>query len=557
MNKTSNKYFIFLIYLALALTTLAVFWQLRSYDFVNYDDPAYVTGNRYVKAGLTRDGLIWAFTTGYRSNWHPLTWLSLMLDCQLSESSPGFHHMTNLFLHITSTLLLFGFLNRITGALWRSVFVAAAFALHPLHVESVAWISQRKDVLSTVFWFLTMIAYLHYVRRPGLGRYLLTLLAFALGLMAKPMLVTVPFVLLLLDYWPLERFHLTLPPDSADENLHHIPDARSKLVVLYRLVREKVPFFALSAASGIVTFLVQRSGGAVVTITSFPLNSRIANALFSYLRYIGKMFWPQRLAVFYPHTPDAASITSQAIAAALLLLAVSICVIRFARRHKYLPMGWFWFLGTLVPVIGLLQVGEQSIADRYTYVPLTGLFIIIAWGLPELLARWRYQKVTLAASMLAVLLALAICTRFQLRHWRSSITLFEHTLDVTTEDNYVAHFALAGALYEQGKIPQSLAHSAQVLRIKPNHTLAHYGHALSLLRLGEYSEASTHFERAIRISRGFADAHYQLGALLHRQGKTDRAIVEYRRTLQIDPNHSDARQALQILLKTLSNENKK
>ena len=220
-------------------------------------------------------------------------------------------------------------------------------------------------------------------------------------------------------------------------------------------------------------------------------------------------------------------------------------------------MGWFWFLGTLVPVIGLLQVGEQSIADRYTYVPLTGLFIIIAWGLPELLARWRYRKVTLAASMLAVLLALAICTRFQLRHWRNSITLFEHTLDVTTEDNHVAHFALAGALYEQGKIPQSLAHSSRVLRIKPNHTLAHYGHALSLLRLGEYSEASTHFERAIRISRGFADAHYQLGALMHRQGKTDRAVVEYRRTLQIDPNHSDARQALQILLKTLSNENKK
>ena len=557
MEQTPKKHNVLLIYIALALATLIVFQQVRLNGFVNYDDPAYVTGNRYVKAGLTRDGLIWAFTTGYRSNWHPLTWLSLMLDCQLSESSPGFHHMTNLFLHITSTLLLFAFLKRITGALWRSVFVAAAFALHPLHVESVAWISQRKDVLSTVFWFLTMIAYLHYVRRPGLGRYLLTLLAFALGLMAKPMLVTVPFVLLLLDYWPLERFHLTLPPDSADENLHHIPDARSKLVVVYRLVREKVPFFALSAASGTVTFLVQRSGGAVVTITSFPLNSRIANALFSYLRYIGKMFWPERLAVFYPHTPDAASMTSQAVAAALLLLAVSICVIRFARRHKYLPMGWFWFLGTLVPVIGLLQVGEQSIADRYTYVPLTGLFIIIAWGLPELLARWRYRKVTLAASMLAVLLALAICTRFQLRHWRNSITLFEHTLDVTTADNYVAHFALAGALYKQGKIPQSLAHSARVLRIKPNHTLAHYGHALSLLRLGEYSEASTHFERAIQISRGFADAHYQLGALMHRQGKTDRAVVEYRRTLQIDPNHSDARQNLQILLKTLSNENKK
>jgi hypothetical protein len=407
MGKTSDKYWSLCIYLTLALATLAVFWQVLGHDFVNYDDPDYVYRNPNVQSGITLSSIKWAFTTGHAANWHPLTWLSHMLDWQLFGDNPGWHHLTNLFLHIANTLLLFAVLKRMTNALWRSAFVAAAFALHPLHVESVAWVAERKDVLSTLFWMLTIAAYLRYLERPGTGRYLLTLLIFALGLMAKPMLVTLPFVLLLLDYWPLGRFQFGQIVKSVGQQSRKSLNAFSHWKLSRHLLLEKVPLFALSAISSIVTFLVQRTAGAVTSVETLPLKLRIANTFVSYLTYIQKMVWPSRLAMFYPY-PDKTDLIWQTVVFALLLLIISLGVIWLMRRRRYLLTGWLWYLGTLVPVIGLVQVGDQALADRYTYVPLTGLFIIIAWGVPDLIAKWRFRKHALAASAIAVLLAWSI-----------------------------------------------------------------------------------------------------------------------------------------------------
>ena len=545
MDKTSDQYSSLLIYLVLALTTLVVFWQVPNYDFVNYDDMAYVAKNPYVRAGLKSESITWAFTKRYHRNWLPLTWLSFMLDSQLFGINASAHHVTNLLLHITNTLLLFGLLKQMTAAPWRSAFVAAAFALHPLHVESVAWISERKDVLSTLFWLLTIATYLCYLKRTSTSWYLLTLLTFALGLMAKPMLVTLPFVLLLLDYWPLRRFQLGHVAAGADGQVTQPVNACSRSRIPYRLIGEKIPFFALSAVFSIVTFLVHQSSGAMVKTSSLSLNFRISNALFSYVRYIGKTLWPRRLAVFYP-LGDTAPIWQAAISA-MLLIAISICVVRLARSRRYLPVGWFWYLGTLVPVIGLIQDGEQALADRYTYMPLTGLFIIISWGLPDLLTKWRHRRIVLGVSMPIILLALAICTSLQLRHWRNSITLFQHALHVT-EDNYVAHFSLAKPLYEQKKYDQSIVHSSEVLHLRPNHTLAYYGHALTLIKLGRDKEAIDNCKKAVQLRPDFVGARYKLAVLLCKHGKTDEAIAECRMILQINPNHDGARRELQALL---------
>ncbi len=551
MDKTSDKYWALFIYLALALTTLAVFRQVRSYDFTNYDDPSYVSKNPQVQAGLTRDTITWAFTTGHKSIWHPLTWLSHMLDCQLFGLRAGAHHLTNLLLHIANTLLLFAVLKRMTGALWRSAFVAAVFALHPLHVESVAWVAERKDVLSTLFGMLTMAAYLRYVKHPGKVKYLLTLLVFALGLMAKSMLVTLPFVLLLLDYWPLGRFQLGKAVTNANRRKRKSINTRSQWQLSYSPVWEKVPFFVLSAISSVVTFLAQQSGGALKSIEAFPLIVRIANALISYAKYIGKMIWPSRLAVFYPHPGDRLPMW-QAVVAALLLLAISIWVIRSAPKRKYPLVGWLWYLGTLVPVIGLVQTGGQAMADRYAYVPLTGLFIIIAWGLSDLLARWRYQKIVLGASAMIVLLALSICTRLQLRHWRNSITLFEHAIEVTN-DNHVAHCNLGAAIFEQGRLDEAISHYRQALHIKPHYVGAHYNLGTALQSQGRLDEAISHFHKALRVNPDYAEAHNNLGISLRAQGKLDEAISHYRQALQLRSDFAEAHNGLGNVLATRGN----
>jgi hypothetical protein len=381
-----------------------------------------------------------------------------------------------------------------THAVWPSAFVATLFGLHPLHVESVAWIAERKDVLSTFFWLLTMWAYACYVAKPGIVPYLLVVVFFALGLMSKPMVVTLPFVLLLLDYWPLGRF------------------TKFNRRQLYKLVGEKVPLFILSAASSVVTFFVQRGSGAVMELGSFPLRLRISNAVISYIEYMWKMIWPVRLAIFYPYPSSGISIVYVAISA-IALLVVTILVIRFGSSWRYLITGWLWYLVTLLPVIGLVQVGRQAMADRYSYVSLTGLFIIIAWGVPELLGRWRYRKIALFLSAMLAISALSVRTYFQLGHWRNSRTLFEHTLEVT-EDNYMAHFCVAGPLSEQGRFDEVIYHCSEAIRIEPNFVYAVDGLAL---------------------------AHNNLGNVLREQGRLDEAIEHFNKALQVKPNYGQAR----------------
>ncbi len=455
-----------LVCLFLLLSTLAVYWQIRKYEFVSYDDTFYVTNNSFVRSGLSSESLIWALTTGHASNWHPVTWLSHILDVELYGMNPGSHHLTNLLFHIANTLLLFFVLKQMTGVLWQSSFVAALFALHPLHVESVAWVSERKDVLSTFFWMLTILSYIRYLKYHTLAGYLLTLLFFILGLMAKPMLVTLPFVLLLLDYWILnnikktEYHHQTIKTDSY---ISHF----SLLTSHFSLLIEKIPFFIFAGASSIITFFVQKNWGAVSSLDACSFHLRASNAFISYISYIGKMFMPYRLAILYPF-PDTIPLWKTA-GAFLLIISISFIVIRNMRKHPYLIVGWLWYMGTLVPVIGLVQVGIQSMADRYTYIPLIGLFIIIAWGVSEFInkiynhslkllktpitsIRIKIWLAVLSAGLLSVFMAV---TWLQTRYWKDSTVLFEHALSVTT-DNKLAHYGLGDVLLSQGRFDEAV-----------------------------------------------------------------------------------------------------
>jgi tetratricopeptide (TPR) repeat protein len=525
----------FLISLFLVAATLAVFGQVRNHAFINFDDNVYITENPHVKLGLTLKGVVWAFTTMYAANWHPLTWLSHMLDCQLYGLNPAGHHLTNLVFHIVNALLLFFVLKRITRRVWMSGFVAALFALHPLHVESVAWVAERKDVLSTFFWMLTMWMYVHYVEKPGLKRYLLVLLSFALGLLSKPMLVTLPFVLLLLDYWPFGRFQF------GGAVVHHEADGSispaDRRISALRLVGEKAPLFLLSALSSIVTVVAQQRGGAVVSLETHSIESRFANALVSYITYIEKMIWPSHLAIFYPY-PETFPIWKVA-GAGLLLVCLSILVIRAARKRPYLVVGWIWYLGTLVPVIGLVQVGSQAMADRYTYVPLIGLSIIVAEGVPDLLGRWRHRRVALSIFAGLLLSILMTLTKLQVRHWQNDVTLFRHAGEVTT-NNHLSHANLGAALFRQGKYQESIIHSREALRIKPDSAEPHNNIGLALAHLGEHQEAIVHWEEALRIKPDFADAHSNLGMALSHLGKYQEAFSHYREALRIKPDAADA-----------------
>ena len=526
MGNTLTKYRNFWICLVLTFVTAVVFYQVYTYDFVNFDDAEYVYKNPNIQAGMTLEAIKWAFTTSRTANWHPLTWLSHILDWQLFGHNSAGHHITNLIFHIANTLLLFIVLKQMTGAIWPSAFVAALFALHPLHVESVAWVSERKDVLSTFFWLLTMWAYVRFVRRPKITGYLLVVLFLALGLMAKPMLVTLPFVLLLLDYWPLDRFG----PKRGK--------AGTKYSLLHLLI-EKIPLFAMVLASCIVTYIVQQKGGAMSEGENYSFPIRLANASISYLQYINKMIWPARLAMFYPHPGRNVSFL-YTIISAVLLLAVTILILRFAKGRRYLVTGWFWYLGTLVPVIGFIQVGGQAMADRYSYITLTGLFIIIAWGLPELLGKWPHRKVVLWMASLLVLSALAICAHIQQRYWKNTITLCEHALKVT-DNNYKAHFCIADMFLEQGRIEEAIRHNTETLRIKPNYTRALSSLGVALHRAGRIDEAMYYYKRALEINPGFAPAYANLGCVLAAKGKFAEAISFCNKALQIAPDLIEAR----------------
>jgi protein O-mannosyl-transferase len=547
--------------LLLAAVTLLVYWPVMRCGFVNYDDPDYYSANPQVQGGLTAANVAWAFRTDFASNWHPLTWLSLMLDRQMYGPGPAGPHFTNLLLHLANTVLLFWLLRRMTSATWRSALVAALFALHPLHVESVAWISERKDVLSALFGLLALWFYAGYARRVTGGKwqmsgdkrtsniqhptsnierqesciahhashcYFLCLFSFALGLMSKPMLVTLPFVLLLLDYWPLKRFT--------------IYDLRFTIL---RLIREKVPFFLLSAVSCVVTYVIQQQSGAVTKLARITLTGRIENTFVAYGRYLDKTLWPVSLANPYPHPGHWEM--SLVIYSVALVFGLSAITILFARRFPFFFTGWFWFVGTLIPVIGLVQVGVQSMADRYTYLPLIGVFIIFAWGLAEA-NRWRQMpKTGLALLAVLVLLACAGRTRDQLSYWRNNEALFRHTLAVT-QNNYVAYNNLGTWLAKDGRTREALDCFIQSLRVNPDDPDVLYNLGNALARLGDPDGAVRAYRRANELAPDHADVLNNLGFALADQEHYDEAIACFEQALRLKPDYADAHNNLANVL---------
>ncbi len=534
----------YLIILFLVVATLAVYWQIGNNEFVSYDDRNYVTENLHVATGLTSENIHWAFTTTEMGNWHPLTWLSHMVDCQLYGLNPRGHHLTSVFLHIANTVLLFLLLSRITNTLWRSAFAAALFALHPLHVESVAWVAERKDVLSTLFFMLTLLAYARYVEHPKPARYLVVVVTYALGLMSKPMLVTLPFVLLLLDYWPLDRLSSVQGDDSKSRQALALFTGKSPVS---GLLIEKIPLLTLSVAMSIVSYLAQNDAEALVYGTDYPLPLRLANAVVAYANYILKAVWPENLAVMYPLP---AQVPLRQVGGALALLGlVSLVAIWRARRYPFFIVGWLWFLGTLVPVIGFIQVGRQAMADRYTYIPYIGLFIMIAWGSAELSQGWRYRSIFLRAAGTVIIVLLTVVTWLQLGYWNNSFKLFTHTLHVT-RDNYVAYKALGDFFSEKGNVEEAIVQYNQALRFVPKfgYPNAHNNLGNVLIKLGRLEDAVSHFEEAIREKPDDVNSHMNLGIALTLQKKSGEAIYHFSEAIRLDPNDADAHYNFGVVL---------
>lgn len=553
MQKKINRENIVCVLLILSI--LAVYWNLQYAEFVNYDDPDYVVENRHVTSGLTWQGIKWAFLTvdQITANWHPLTWLSYMLDYELYGLNAGGFHVTNLFFHIANTLLLFFCLRRMTGSIWRSAFVAALFALHPLHVESVAWISERKDVLSTFFWLLTMVLYVRYTEAPTASRYVAVYLVFLLGLLAKPMLVTLPFVLLLLDLWPLQRLtngRKNQPLLGQGKHFAHDPEAFAYEKIgppfYYNIKRvaflffEKVPLLILAGIISSITFFAQREGGAIVTVEKLPFDARIANAAISYIRYIGNTFWPQKLTAFYPY-PVAWPLW-QVIAAFVLILIITYICIRTIRYYPYLAVGWLWFLGTMVPVIGIIQVGSQSMADRYTYIPLIGLFIIAAWGLHDILKSTYYGKklyTTIAVLILAIIMAL---TARQVQTWNNSKSLYEHMVAVT-ENNYLAINGLGTVYLKMKELDRATDFLRKAIELKPHFSVAHHNMGMVYLQKQSYEDAIKQFNKSLSLEGSTemkAISHNYLGVAYIFLLRTEDAIKEFKSALRLNPELSRA-----------------
>lgn len=518
----------FLIVLSLILATLIVYWPVQNHQFLDLDDDVYVTDNREVKSGLTLTGMAWAFTATKASNWHPLTWISHQLDYAIYGLNPGGHHWTNLLFHLANTFLLFLLLKRMTGMLWSSGFIAALFALHPLHVESVAWVAERKDVLSAFFWFLTIWAYIRYVENRSVARFLWVILSFTMGLLSKPMIVTLPFVLLLLDYWPLRRVQ---SETHGDEALSAHKPLRWPSLVL-----EKTPFFVLSAISSYLALVAHEKGGAVRSLELFPLAGRIGNASISYVSYMWKMLWPHKLA-FYPYE-DPLSLW-QALAAGVLLVLISAMVIHARRRHPYFTVGWFWYLGTLVPVIGFVQVGWQAMADRYTYIPLIGLFVMVAMGVQDLLGRLPSRRTLFFASGGLILLAFMVVSRFQLDYWHDGITVYEHTLQVTPR-SYVIHSMLGFAFLKREKMPEAIEHHVEAVRLRPDFATAHHNLGVALIKAGRKSEAIDHLVEAVRIEPNNGDTRLTLVVAYLMIGKQALAAEQYNILKMVNLNLSKA-----------------
>jgi Flp pilus assembly protein TadD len=550
-----------LICALLGVLTLIVYWPVTRNGFIIYDDRQYVLENPHVLTGLTWANVAWAFTSFYAGNWHPLTWLSHTLDAQLSGARSFGPHLVNLLLHTVNTVLLFLALRRTSGATWRSALVAALFALHPLHVESVAWIAERKDVLSGLFFLLTLLSYAEYVKRrpprlttlhadastppvsdtPALGRshaprfYALALLAFGLGLLSKPMLVTTPFVLLLLDYWPLRRFEFEFGKPLPREILP--------------LALEKVPFLVLAAASSIVTCLSQNAGGAMASFEHLPMEARLDNAFVAYGAYLQHMFWPARLALLY--LPPEQWPLGQVVLTVLALAAITALILTAARSHPYLLTGWFWFIGMLVPVIGLVQVGNQFMADRYTYLPLIGCFITFSWGGAELVQRWPSLKPLALSAATLVLVALGIVTERQIRFWKNSETILTRSIEVNP-NNFIAHNMLAAALDDEGRFDDAKVHFHEALRIRPQDADTLHNFGVALAKHGEFDEGDSYLEHAVRLNPKLVTVYGKLGLILDSQGNVKKAISYYRQALLVQPDEPRICNNLAWLLATTS-----
>jgi tetratricopeptide (TPR) repeat protein len=527
-----------MIYIVLACTTLAVYLPVLKLDFVNFDDSAYVTSNANVSSGLTWRGVVWAFRNFHSSNWHPLTWISHMVDCQLYGLKPAGHHMTNALLHIANVLLLFRLLKGMTGAMWRSAFVAGLFALHPLRVESVAWVAERKDVLCAFFGLLTLLAYTKYAGSVGdveraksetrnpksesnsnseirnkAALYALSLLFFALGLMSKPMLVTWPLVMLLLDFWPLKRVN-----------------GQSWV----RLCLEKIPFFVLSAGSCVITFLAQRQGGAVVPVQSFPLLFRMENAAMSYVRYIGKLFYPHNLAIVYP---KVAGWPMEEVLFGSIVLVVAALIVLTNWRRGYLVTGWIWFVATLVPVIGLVKVGDVSMADRYTYLPAIGIFVLITWGICDLTSRWSSRSIPLAIGATAILSSCAIVTRKQLPYWQNAESLFQHALAVTGK-NALADINLGVYFTQNGQLERAREYYESAIEADANFAEPWVGLGYILAEEKKYDEAISYYEHALPLKPGLPDTRINYGKALFQVGRTNEALEQFREAVRLSPKEA-------------------
>ena len=532
--------------LFLVVITLAVYWPVQNYDFVNFDDDLYVTENPHTQEGLTQKSVSWAFSFSEKEGtyWQPVTWLSHALDCQLYGLQPGKHHLTGLMFHLANSLLLFMVFKWMTGAFWRSAFVAALFAIHPINVDSVAWVAERKNVVSTFFWMLTMLAYVYYTKKPTLGRYLLTFSMYVLGLLTKPMLVTLPFALLLLDYWPLKRLLYGQPSRKKRGGRTKTAMPEFKRFPPFQLIVEKIPFFILTGLSiGLSSLSVQEKGPLASLV---PMDLRIANALVSYVKYIGNMIWPQGLTVFYPYPRMVPA--WETIGAVLLLLCVSAMAVRSIERAPYFIIGWLWFLGTLFPVLGLVQVGLwPAMADRFAYVPLIGLFVVFAWGVPQICQNRRYHKIWLSASVAFLPLILITVTWKQVGYWENSISLFEHNLRFTS-NNHIAHNNLGVALDRQDRTKEAIEHYLQALRISPDYVKTYYNFGVALNKQGRTKEAIEHYLQAIRIKPDFDKAHNNLGVALDKQGRTKEAIEHYLQALRINPDYSEVHSNLGVAL---------
>jgi protein O-mannosyl-transferase len=500
------------IFLFLFAVTLVVYARVLSYPFVSFDDDQGLLGNPFVRDGFTWSGIAWAFRFGVTANWFPVTWLSHILDAQLFGLDAGWHHFTNVLIHACNSVLLVALLKRMTARVWESAFVAFVFALHPLHVESVAWISERKDVLFAFFWFLTTWLYLDFLERRTTARYLRMVLAFCLGLMSKQMIVTLPFTLLLLDAWPLKRTGLRT------------------------LLLEKVPLLVLSIAGSLIAFLVQNNGGATRSL-AIPLAARVANALIAYVVYLADFVWPAGLAVFYPYPREAHPL--EALLAALALLAISILTVRSFRRLPYLAVGWFWYLGTLVPVIGLIQVGSQSRADRYTYVPLIGISIMVAWAAADAIGKWPRAKPIVAALAIVACAAWLAVAWIQIHYWQDSITLYRHAIAVT-DANYRAHENLGVDLAKQGNYPEAVRELSTSIEENPEQANARNSLGSVLNASGRTGEAIEQFSQAIRLQPGLAQAHSNLGNAFVTAGRIDDAVREFDTALRLNPGVANA-----------------